>query len=137
LKAVKEYFVVTNLMGICDFDVINTAVQPTTLAELYYRSQGLKPVKAELLRKAERTIALERAFNYARGFTRKDDRLPMRFMKEPAPFGPPKDQVVDMETCLDRFYEACSFDREKAIPTLDKYQELGMAEIGEAIYQAA
>jgi aldehyde:ferredoxin oxidoreductase len=137
LKAVKEYFVVTNLMGICDFDVINTALQPTTMAELYTAITGIETDKAELLRKAERTIALERALNYQRGFTRKDDRLPTRFMREPAPLGPPKDQVVDMETCLDRFYEACGFDPQKAIPTLEKYQELGMTGVAEAVYQVA
>lgn len=134
LKAVKEYFVVTNLMGICDFDVINTALQPTTMAELYTAVTGIQTDKAELLRKAERTIALERALNYKRGFTRKDDRLPARFMKEPAPFGPPKGQVVDMEKCLDRFYEACGFDPEKAIPTPVKYSELGMEDVAAAVF---
>jgi aldehyde:ferredoxin oxidoreductase len=135
LKAVKEYFVITNQMGICDFDVINTAVQPTTLAELYTAVTGIQTDKAGLLRMAERAIALERALNYERGFTRKDDRLPTRFMKEPAPLGPPKGQVVDMETCLDRFYEACSFDKEKAIPTPEKYAELGMEDVAAGIYQ--
>jgi aldehyde:ferredoxin oxidoreductase len=134
LKAIKEYFVVTNLMGICDFNVINTAMQPTTLAALYTSITGIETDKAELLRKAERTIALERAFNYQRGFARKDDRLPTRFMKEPAPNGPPKGRVIDMEMALDRFYEACQFDKEKAIPTPEKYAELGMQAIAEKVY---
>jgi aldehyde:ferredoxin oxidoreductase len=42
-----------------------------------------------------------------------------------------------METCLDRFYEACGFDSQKAIPTLEKYQELGMMGVAEAVYQVA
>lgn len=137
LKAVKEYFVVTNLLGICDFDVINTALQPTTMAELYSAITGVATDKAELLRKAERTIALERALNFARGFTRKDDRLPTRFMREPAPAGPPKGQVVDMDTCLDRFYEACGFDPERAIPTPQKYAELGMEDVAAEAYTFA
>jgi len=85
------------------------------------------------LRKAERTIALERAINYKRGFTRKDDRLPTRFLKEPAPYGPPKGRVINMELALDRFYEACDFDLEKAIPTPKKYMELGMADVLERL----
>jgi len=137
LKAVKEYFVITNQMGICDFDVINTALQPTTMAELYTSVTGIETDKTELLRKAERLIALERAFNFERGFTRNDDRLPKRFMIEPAPFGPPKGRVVDMETALDRYYEACSYDPIKAIPTPQKYSELGMDDIAAIVYAAA
>lgn len=134
LKAVKEYFVVTNLIGICDFNVINTEMQPSTLAELYTAVTGIEIDKFELLRKAERTIALQRAINYKRGFTRKDDKLPKRFMREPAKFGPPKGRVIDMDAALDRFYEACSFDKEKAIPTPEKYEELGMADVLEKLY---
>ena len=43
-------------------------------------------------------------------------------------------RVVDMETALDRFYEACSYDKEKAIPTLEKYLELGMDDVAEKLY---
>jgi aldehyde:ferredoxin oxidoreductase len=129
LKAIKEYFVVTNLIGICDFNVINTEMHPTTMAALYQAVTGIETDKAELLRKAERVIALERALNYQRGFRRADDRLPKRFMKEAAEFGPPKGRVVNMEVALDRFYEACEFDPEKAIPTQEKFESLGMIEV--------
>jgi len=134
LKAVKEYFVVTNLAGICDFNVINMEMKATTIAELYTAITGIALNKLELLKTAERTIALERALNYERGFRRKDDNLPKRFMTEPATGGPPKGRVVDMETALDRFYEACSYDKEKAIPTLEKYMELGMDDVAEKLY---
>ncbi|MCH4886500.1 aldehyde ferredoxin oxidoreductase [Acidaminobacter sp. JC074] len=134
LKAIKEYFVVTNLIGLCDFNVINTEMQPTTMASLYEHATGLKCDKRELLLKAERTIALERALNYDRGFRRKDDKLPKRFMKEPAYDGPPKGRTIDMDKALDMFYQACDFDLEKAIPTYAKYEKLGMKDIGQAIY---
>ena len=71
-------FVVTNLLGICDFNVINTEMKPSTMAELYTAITGFEIDKYELLRTAERTIALERALNYQRGFRRADDRLPKR-----------------------------------------------------------
>lgn len=134
LKAVKEYFVVTNLIGLCDFNVINLEMQPTTMAALYTKATGIECDKEELLRKAERTIALERAFNYERGFRRKDDRLPKRFMNEPASGGPAKGRVVNMDAALDRFYEACHFDFDRAIPTKSHFEALGMADIGKAIY---
>lgn len=134
LKALKECFVVTNLAGICDFNVINAEMKPSTIATLYNAITGLNLDKYELLRTAERTIALERALNYERGFRREDDRLPKRFMTEPAYGGPPKGRVADMDTALDKFYEACSFDKEKAIPTPEKYEELGMNDVAEVIY---
>jgi len=129
LKAVKEYFVVTNLIGICDFNVINTEMHPTTLAALYSAVTGIETDKLELLRKAERVIALERALNFKRGFRRTDDRLPKRFMHEPAQSGPPAGRVVDMETALDRYYEACGYDREKAVPTKETFEKLGMGDV--------
>jgi len=129
LKSVKEYFVVTNLAGICDFNVINAEMMPTTMAAMISAITGIQMDKNEMLRTAERTIALERALNYKRGFRRADDRLPKRFLTEPAKYGPPKGRVCDMETALDRFYEACGFDKEKAIPTPEKFKELGMEDV--------
>ena len=55
-------------------------------------------------------------------------------MTEPAKGGPPKGRVVDMETALDKFYEACSFDMEKAIPTTEKFEELEMDDVSEKLY---
>lgn len=134
LKTIKEYFVVTNLIGLCDFNVINMEMQASTMAELYVNTTGIPCDKEELLRKAERTIALERAINYQRGFRRQDDRLPKRFMTEPAFAGPAKGRMINMDEALDRFYEACHFDKEKAIPTEQHYQDLGMAAIAEVLY---
>jgi len=133
LKSVKEYFVVTNLAGVCDFNVINAEMTPTTMAAMLSAVTGIQIDKEEMLRTAERTIALERALNYKRGFRRADDRLPERFMKEPAKYGPPEGRVCDMETALDRYYEACGYDKEKAIPTREKYAELGMEDVFEKI----
>lgn len=135
LKAVKEMFVVTNLAGICDFNVINCEMTATTMAAICTAVTGEPLDKFELLRTAERTIALERALNFERGFRRADDRLPKRFMTEPAVGGPPKGRVADVDTALDKFYEACSFDKELAIPTKEKYAELGMEDIAGKIYK--
>lgn len=135
LKAVKEMFVVTNLAGVCDFNVINTEMTATTLSEILSAVTGEEMDKFELLKTAERVIALERALNFERGFRRKDDRLPKRFMTEPASGGPPKGRTADVDTALDRFYEACSFDRELAVPVMEKYLELGMEDVGKNIYR--
>lgn len=134
LKSVKEMFVVTNLAGICYFNVINCKMTATTLAAICTAVTANDIDKKELLCTAERTIALERAINYKRGFRREHDRLPKRFMTEGAWGGAPKGRVTDMEAALDQFYKACSFDRGKAIPLPDKYKELGMADVGAKVW---
>ena len=104
------------------------------MAELYSKTTGIPCNKVELLRKAERTIALERAINYKRGFRRKDDHLPKRFMTEPAFGGPAKGRTINMDKALDRFYEACHFDKEKAIPTIEHFAVLDMESVAKELY---
>jgi aldehyde:ferredoxin oxidoreductase len=133
VKSLKEYFISANLLGICGYNLINAEVSPSTLAGLYSSATGIRMNKYDLLIKAERTIALERAINYKRGFTRKDDYLPKRFTMEEVPFGLPRGRRIDMDTALDRFYDACGYDREKAIPTPEKYAGLGMEDISQEL----
>ncbi|MCQ2752394.1 MAG: aldehyde ferredoxin oxidoreductase C-terminal domain-containing protein, partial [Coriobacteriales bacterium] len=134
VKSLKEIFVSTNLVGICDFDVINCELKATTLAQVYSAATGRTIDREELLKAAERCIALERAINYERGFRREDDKLPERFSKEPATYGDAKGRTIDNEAALDGYYKACDYDPELAIPTMAKFEELGLAEIGKRVY---
>lgn len=134
VKSLKEIFVATNLVGICDFDVINCELKATTLAAVYSAATGRTIDREELLRAAERTIALERAINFERGFRRADDLLPERFSKEPAKYGKSKGRVIENDAALDGYYEVCDYDPDLAIPTRDKYAKLGMEDIAQRVY---
>jgi len=47
----------------------------------------------------ERIVNLERMFNAREGFTREDDRMPERIVKEPLPYGPSAGQVLKRMRC--------------------------------------
>ncbi|MBS3790137.1 MAG: aldehyde ferredoxin oxidoreductase C-terminal domain-containing protein, partial [Candidatus Thermoplasmatota archaeon] len=75
---------------------------------------GKKYTVSDLHTVGERIYNLERLFNVKAGFRRKDDRLPDRF-NEPLEEGGSSDNVFDMESMLDDYYEVMGWG-EKGIP---------------------
>jgi aldehyde:ferredoxin oxidoreductase len=70
-----------------------------------------------LTRIAERQVTLKRLFNVREGISKKDDRLPDRFTKDPMPEGPGKGQTVDLEPMLREYYALRGWDLETGLPT--------------------
>ena len=84
-----------------------------------------------LVKVGDRIVNLERAFNVREGFSRKDDTLPDRLLKEPLhTYGAPGEgeMVREMEKFLDRYYELRGWT-EKGVPTAKKLDELGLGRI--------
>ena len=79
----------------------------------------------ELLKAGERIWNLERLFNLKAGFTRKDDTLPTRFLKEPIPAGPSKGEVCELDQMLPQYYKLRGWDKE-GVPTKETLEELGL-----------
>ena len=71
---------------------------------------------------------LERVFNIREGFSRKDDTLPERLVKETPGSGPVKGQVFELDELLDQYYEARGWNKETGIPEKSKLEELGLEE---------
>ncbi len=59
---------------------------------------------------AERIINLTRLFNIREGFSRKDDILPLRSLREPITEGPATGEVVNLERLLDDYYRIMNWD---------------------------
>jgi aldehyde:ferredoxin oxidoreductase len=76
----------------------------------------------DLLEAGERINNLERLFNIRAGFTRADDTLPRRFLKDPISDNQGNPQTVDLERLLDMYYLARGWDPEgNPLPeTLDR-----------------
>lgn len=74
----------------------------------------------------ERIWNLEREFNLAAGFTRKDDDLPPRLKKEAAKTGPAKGLVNGIEKMLPEYYEVRGWDKE-GVPSARTRERLGTA----------
>ncbi len=75
----------------------------------------------------ERIVCLERLFNVREGFSRKDDTLPDRMLKEPLiNAGPATGQIVrNLDRLLDEYYDTLGYTRE-GIPTPEKLKQLGL-----------
>ena len=81
---------------------------------------------AEKLNEAgERIWNLEREFNIAAGFTSKDDTLPERLLKEPAPSGPAKGKVNQLGAMLPEYYKIRGWS-EEGVPTPETHKRLGL-----------
>jgi len=79
----------------------------------------------KLVEIGERIYTLERLFNIREGFSRKDDTLPERFLKEPLQEGPSKDCVVPLDKLLEDYYHIRRWD-ENGVPTDEILQKLNL-----------
>lgn len=81
----------------------------TELAKVYTIITGIDLSVNELKLAGERISNLKKAFNIREGWTRKDDSLPPRVMKDPIPDGIAKGSVVtgeELDMMLNAYYEA-------------------------------
>ena len=109
--------------------------QMPQLAEAVRAATGWNSSVAECLRVGERAITLARLFNVREGLTPADDVLPNRFFT-PFAEGPLKGFGLDratFERAKGDFYELMGWDRETAVPTRLKLEQLGLGWAAEAV----
>lgn len=111
---------------VCDFWIINYDEMATLLAPVWG-----KPVKPEELKLAgERIWNLGRLFNVREGFSRKDDKLPPKFFKQPLKGGPTdgvKVSEIEYEKALDEYYGLRGWDN-NGVPKKETLKRLGLTE---------
>ncbi len=126
VKWCEDVRVLSDALGLCRFITRTTFVFPEQLARLIPLVTSLQLTPGELSEAGERINNLERLFNVREGFSRKNDTLPERFLKEPLSRGPSKGSVVDLEPMLDEYYEARGWDLQTGYPTAGKLRDLGL-----------
>ncbi len=104
------------------------AVKPEDMALFLSYATGMKIDSNELMKVGERIYNLERLFNLREGISKKDDRLPERFTKEPLPEGPAKGQYVELDKMLPEYYKIRDWDWKTGLPKKSKMEELGLVE---------
>ncbi|HHI82230.1 MAG TPA: aldehyde ferredoxin oxidoreductase, partial [Rhizobiales bacterium] len=77
----------------------------------------------------ERTWTLERLFNLRAGLTARDDSLPERLLKTPAPSGTAKGKVSELDIMLPEYYSYRGWDK-NGVPTDVTLQRLGLQRQG-------
>ncbi len=113
--------------GICQFSILGQ--DPVTMAAQLAAATGIDGYTLEgVIKCGERIWNLQQVFNRRAGFTRKDDSLPKRMTEEPAPAGPGKGTVVDLERMLKEYYQLRGWD-EEGNPTPEKLKELGLEDL--------
>lgn len=123
LKTFQDLTAVVDSAGICLFTTFGIGLPE--IAEMIRTALGWKCSDAEILQIGERIWNLEKLFNLEAGFTKEDDTLPERLLKEPLPSGPAKGKVNELDVMLKEYYEVRGWG-EDSIPTEEKLKELAI-----------
>ncbi|HHY36721.1 MAG TPA: aldehyde ferredoxin oxidoreductase family protein [Firmicutes bacterium] len=123
LKIFQDLTAVFDSAGICLFT--SFALGLPELADMLRAALGWTESNEEILKIGERIWNLERLFNLRAGFTKADDTLPPRLLKEPLPSGPAKGKVNQLEVMLKEYYQVRGWN-EEGVPTEEKMAELSL-----------
>ncbi|MEJ2729032.1 MAG: aldehyde ferredoxin oxidoreductase family protein [Deltaproteobacteria bacterium] len=131
-KQMQDIYAVVDSVGVCAFVGMrhlmkhDESLELDRMAEAMSAATGMDYDPAGLLEAGERIYNLERLFLTAAGFTKDDDSLPPRMLKEPMPDGPAKGQVVDLATMLEEYYEYRGWDA-AGVPRAETLKRLKLA----------
>jgi len=128
-----------NCLGVCIlvavFDPIN--LPPGTHIPGYTSLTGIPLTAQELYLAGQRAYNLEKAFNSRLGYTRKDDKVCERWMKEPlADPGPtPKGMKAEdyLEHTLTEYYQWHGWDPQTGLQTREGLEKLEMKEVADLL----
>ncbi|RLD02119.1 MAG: hypothetical protein DRI46_01195 [Chloroflexi bacterium] len=123
VKEAQDMVAIKDSLSFCVLSSAGTSLDD--MAELFSAAVGIEVTPQDLLEAGERINNLERLFNIREGFTRADDTLPRRFLKDPISDNQGNPQLVDLERLLDMYYLARGWDREGR-PLPETLERLGM-----------
>jgi len=124
VKAFQDFTAVIDSSGMCLFTFFGMS-EISDYGPILRAATGIPYSDDELLKAGERIWNLERLWNLRVGFTKKDDTLPPRLLKEPIPSGPSKGEVYESARMLPEYYKLRGWD-EEGRPTKEKLAELGL-----------
>jgi len=123
-KNMQDLTAVIDSSGMCLFTFFGMSYV-SAYGPVLRAATGISYSDDEILKAGERIWNLERLWNLRVGYTKKDDTLPSRLLKEPIPTGASKGEVCELDRMLPEYYKLRGWD-EKGIPTKEKLEELGL-----------
>jgi aldehyde:ferredoxin oxidoreductase len=113
---------------VCIFPMQFKLIDLPGLAAMLQAATGIAEFGDEAYLKlaGERIWNMERAFNCREGFTRSDDRLPERFLRDSHSEGPLTGSTVELEAMLDEYYGVRGWDKATGRPTRAKLEQLDL-----------
>jgi aldehyde:ferredoxin oxidoreductase len=103
----------------------NMAVAEEFFARTLTAVTGEEFTADDLMKVGERVWNLERLYNLREGFSKADDTLPERLLKEPVRKGPSEGFTVDLDPMLEEYYAFRGWDQ-NGVPKLEKLKELSL-----------
>jgi aldehyde:ferredoxin oxidoreductase len=123
LKAFQDLHAFSDSLDLCKFSAF--AENPDLYAQQYTAVVGVELDAEGIMKAGERVYNLERHFNNLAGLDGAEDRLPERFVKEPASGGS-KGEISHLQQMLTEYYEARGW--KDGVVTPEKLEELGISE---------
>lgn len=116
-----------NNLTMCKFMVNNGGLTITEIAEELRLATGMKLSNMELLKTAERGMALQRLINVRDGMSRKDDTLPPKMRQAAVIGGRAGKAPIEFDRMLDDYYKLRGWD-ENGIPKAETLKQLDLEE---------
>ena len=116
-----------NNLTICKFMINNGGLTISDITLEYEYATGIKLSTLELLKTAERGMALQRLVNVRDGITRKDDTLPPKMLQHSVIGGRAGKAPIAFEKMLDDYYKLRGWDSD-GIPTKESLISLDLGE---------
>jgi aldehyde:ferredoxin oxidoreductase len=132
LKFVQDEESVVDALGICCFLGKGEPIGLPDYAALFTHATGIEMSTEQLMLIGERIWNLERIYNCREGFSREDDTLPERFLKEVLTEGASAGQKFPLNQLLNEYYEIRSWDS-NGVPTRELLSRLDLKELPSAI----
>jgi len=109
--------------GACLFSTFG--IGGAELAEMLSALTGVEYTLDEFMLIGERIWNQEKLWNLKVGYTKADDTLPVRLLKDPIKTGPSKGEVNHLDQMLPEYYKMRGWD-EDGVPTKAKLKELAL-----------
>jgi aldehyde:ferredoxin oxidoreductase len=129
VRYLEDLFAVYDCLGVCKF--ARRLYSNEDLANAIRTVAGPTLSEREMFEVGERVTNVRRLFNCREGFSRKDDTLPPRVMREPITDGPSKGQMVpegELQAMLDDYYLERGWDADGR-PTAERLEQLGIVDL--------
>lgn len=120
----ENYCAITDALGVCKFTTAETYIfMPSDFASALTALTGETFTERALLTCGKRIVNLERCFNVREGFSRKNDQLPERFIKEPL-----EGSMVELDQMLSKYYRLRGWSK-NGVPTKKTLERLGLSNL--------
>jgi len=128
--SLEKFWRMLDSLGLCVFGFAPRGVMPlATLVDCVRAVTGWNASLFDLMKAAERTSILARAFNSREGFSIRDDRIPGRLF-DPKPNGPQAGERIfsreEFQRAVETYYTIVGCDPQTGRPLAGKLMELDL-----------